>query len=284
MPATDARTGYARIGDLNMYYEIHGRGRPLVLLHGAYLTIDLMGPILPELARAREVIAVELQGHGHTADIERPLTYEQMADDTAALVRILDIEHADVFGYSMGGGVGLQLAIRHPNFVRKLVVASASFTSDGMHAIALEMFPSITPEMFAGSPIEEAYLRTAPNPGDFPKLVEKLRQLDTTPYAWPEQDIARIAAPTLIVLGDCDGVRLEHAVELLRLLGGGLMGDLEGLPKSQLAVLPGTTHFVPPGFGLLDRTEWLLSMIAPVPRRTDARGLVTGARYTAKPT
>lgn len=263
MPATDARTGYAPIGDLQMYYEIHGRGKPLVLLHGAYLTIELMGPILPALAKTREVIAVELQGHGHTADVERPLTYEQMADDTAALVRTLDIDHADVFGYSMGGGVGLQLAIRHSEVVRRLVVASASFTSDGMHAVALNMFPSITPELFAGSPIEEAYLRTAPNPGDFPKLVEKLTQLDTTPYAWPEQDIARIAAPTLIVLGDSDGVRLEHAIELFTLLGGGVMGDLEGLPKSQLAVLPGTTHYVPPGFGLLDRTEWLLAMIAP---------------------
>jgi pimeloyl-ACP methyl ester carboxylesterase len=263
MPAADTRTGYAPIGDLNMYYELHGRGRPLVLLHGAYMTIDLMGPIVPGLAETRQVIAVELQGHGHTADVDRPLTYEQMADDTAALVRGLEIEHADIVGYSMGGGVALQLAVRHPDVVRKLVVASASFTSDGMHVVALEMFPSITPELFAGSPIEEAYAQTAPNPDDFPKLVEKLTQLDTTAYAWPQRDIARIAAPTLIVLGDSDGVRLEHAVELFGLLGGGVMGDLEGLPKSQLAVLPGTAHYVPPGFGLLDRTEWLLAMIAP---------------------
>jgi pimeloyl-ACP methyl ester carboxylesterase len=260
MPTTHARTGYAQIGELRMYHEIHGRGTPLVLLHGAYMTIDLMGPLLPELAKTRQVIAVELQGHGHTADIDRPLTYEQMADDTATFVRTLDVDRADVFGYSMGSGVALQLAIRHPNVVRKLVVASASFSSDGMNPVALEMFPSITPEMFAGSPIEEEYLRTAPDPRDFPKLVEKLTQLDVTPFAWPEQDIAGIAAPTLIVLGDSDGVRLEHAVELFRLLGGGVMGDLEGLPKSQLAVLPGTAHYVPPGFGLLDRTDWLLPM------------------------
>ena len=263
MPATQARTGYAPIGDLKMYYEIHGDGRPLVLLHGAYMTIDLMGPIVPELAKSRQVIAVELQGHGRTADVDRPLTYEQMADDTAGLIRTLDIEQADVFGYSLGGGVALQLAVRHPGIVRKLVVASASFSSDGMPAVALEMFPAITPELFAGSPIEEAYQRTAPNPEDFPKLVEKLTHLDTTPFSWPERDIARIAAPTLIVLGDSDGIRLEHAVELFKLLGGGVMGDLQGLPKSQLAVLPGTTHYVPPGFGLLDRTEWLVAMIAP---------------------
>jgi pimeloyl-ACP methyl ester carboxylesterase len=128
----------------------------------------------------------------------------------------------------MGGGVALQLAIRHPRVVRKLVVASASFTSDAMHSVALEMFPSITPELFAGSPIEEAYLRMAPNPSDFANLVEKLTQLDTTPYAWRQHDISGIAAPTLIVLGDSDGVRLEHAVELFRLRGGGVMGDLEG--------------------------------------------------------
>jgi pimeloyl-ACP methyl ester carboxylesterase len=263
MAGTEPQTGYARVDDLNMYYEIHGDGRPLILLHGAYMTIETMGPILPGLASTRQVIAVEQQGHGRTADVDRPLTYERMADDTAALARHVGIDNADVVGYSMGGGVALQLAIRHPGLVRKLVVASASFASDGMHAAALEVFPSITPELFAGTPIEEAYLRTAPNPGDFPKLVEKLKQLDTTPFAWPEEDIRAIAAPTLIVLGDSDGIRLEHAVELFRLRGGGVMGDLAGLPASQLAVLPGTAHFVPPGFGLLDRAEWLLAMIPP---------------------
>jgi pimeloyl-ACP methyl ester carboxylesterase len=262
MATTDARTGYAPIGDLNMYYEIHGRGRPLILLHGAYMTIDMMGPILPGLAETRQVIAVEQQGHGRTADVDRPLTYEQMADDTAGLGAYLEIANADVVGYSMGGGIALQLAIRHPALVRKLVVASTTFRSDGMHTAALEMFPSITPELFAGTPIEKAYLRTAPNPGDFPKLVDKLKQLDTTPFAWPAEDIRAIAAPTLIVLGDSDGVRLEHAVQFFELRGGGVMGDLAGLPKSQLAVLPGTTHFVPPGSGLLDRAEWLLAMIA----------------------
>ena len=263
MPGTDVQTGYAPVHGLDMYYEVHGRGTPSILLHGAYMTIDMMGPILPGLAKTRQVIAPEQQGHGHTADIDHPLTYEQMADDTAALARHLEIDRADVVGYSMGGGIALQLAIRHPALVRKLVVASTSFTSDGMHAAALEMFPSITPELFAGSPIEEAYLRTAPNPGDFPKLVEKLKRLDTTPFAWAEQDIRAIAAPTLIVLGDSDGIRLEHAVELFGLRGGGVMGDLAGLPDSQLAVLPGTAHFVPPGFGLLDRAEWLLTMIPP---------------------
>jgi pimeloyl-ACP methyl ester carboxylesterase len=255
---------YAEVNGLNMYYEIHGAGEPLVVLHGAYMTIDAMGEVVPELAKSRQVIAVELQGHGRTADIEdRPITYEQMADDIAALLRHLAIEKADVFGYSMGGGAALQVAIRHPEAVRKLVVASASYTSDGMHPELLEMIPSITPEVFAGSPIEEAYLRTAPRPEDFPTLVAKLKQLDMEPFAWLPEDIGGIAAPTLLIIGDSDAIRLEHAVEMFRLLGGGVMGDMGGLPKSQLAVLPGTTHFVPPGSGVLDRAGWLLAMIPP---------------------
>jgi pimeloyl-ACP methyl ester carboxylesterase len=263
MPGTEARTGYVPVDGLDMYYEIHGAGRPLILLHGAYMTIDMMGPVLPGLAETRQVIAIEQQGHGRTADADRPLTYERMADDTASVARHLGIASADVVGYSMGGGIALQLAIRHPALVRKLVVASASFTSDGAHAAALEMFPSITPELFVGTPMEEAYRRLAPNPGDFPTLVEKLKQLDTTPFAWPEDDIRAIAAPTLIVLGDSDVIRLEHAIELFKLRGGGVMGDLAGMPESQLAVLPGTSHFVPPGRGLLDRADWLLAMIPP---------------------
>jgi len=260
------QTGYAPVNGLEMYYEIHGADqadRPLVLLHGAYMTIDAMGELVPSLAETRQVVAVELQGHGHTADIDRPLSYEQMADDVAALMKHLGIERADVFGYSMGGGVALQVAIRHPEMVRKLVVASASYTSDGMHPELLAMFPTITPEIFAGSPIEEAYLRTAPNPGDFPALVAKLKQLDMEPYAWSPEDIQGIASPTLLIIGDSDAIRPEHAVELFRLLGGGVPGDLAGLPQSQLAVLPGTTHFVPPGFAVLDRADWLLLMIPP---------------------
>jgi len=254
---------YAEVNGLEMYYEIHGAGEPLVVLHGAYMTVGTMGLIVPGLAETRQVIAVELQGHGRTADIDRPLTYEQMADDVAALIGHLGLERADIFGYSMGGGVALQVAIRHPEVVRKLVVASVSYTSDGMHPELLAMIPTITPEVFAGSPIEEAYLRVAPNPEDFPTLVAKLKQLDMQPYAWPPEDIQGISAPTLFIIGDSDAIRLDHAVEMFRLLGGGVPGDLAGLPKSQLAVLPGTTHFFPPGSAVLDRAELLLAMIPP---------------------
>ena len=189
MANTNPQTGYAPVNGLNIYYEIHGSGQPLVVLHGAYMTIETMGEIVPSLAETRQVIAVELQGHGHTADIDRPLTYEHMADDVAALLRHVGIEEADVFGFSTGGGVAIQLAIRHPEVVRKLVVASASYTSDGVHPELLEITPTITPEAFAGSPIEEAYLRTAPNPDNFPNLVTKLKRFDKEPFAWPQEDI-----------------------------------------------------------------------------------------------
>jgi pimeloyl-ACP methyl ester carboxylesterase len=268
--SNDATNGYAEVNGLRIYYEVHGTGRPLVLLHGAYMTVDTMGPILPGLAETRRVIAAEMQGHGRTADIDRPITYEHMADDVAALIRHLDLDHPDVFGFSMGGAAALQLAIRHPGLARRLVVASASFTSDGTQPELHEMLPSITPETFAGSPIEEAYLEVAPNPEDFPRLVEKMNRLDTTPFAWPAEDIRGIEAPTMIVVGDSDAIRLEHAVEMFRLLGGGEMGDLAGFSKAQLMVLPGTAHFIPPGSGVLDRAGWLLAMVpafldAPMP-------------------
>jgi len=272
MTNTEPETGYAPVNGLQMYYEVHGNGEPLVLLHGAYMTIDAMGEILPSLAANRRVIAVELQGHGRTADVDRPITYEQMADDVAALVRHLGIERADVFGFSMGGGTALQVAIRHPEILRRLVVVSASYSHDGMHPELLSMIPSITPEIFAGSPIEEEYKRTAPKPDDFPRLVEKLKALDMAPFDWRE-DVRNISAPTLFVIGDADIIRLEHAVEMVELLGGGVMGDLAGLPASRFAVLPGTAHFMPPGSAVLDRAGWLVPMIddfldAPAPDAT----------------
>jgi pimeloyl-ACP methyl ester carboxylesterase len=254
---------YAPVNELSMYYEVHGDGPPLLLLHGAYMSADTWGELLPGLARIRRVVVPEMQAHGRTADTDRPITYEQMADDTAELMRHLEIEQADIAGYSMGGGIAVQLAIRHPELVRRLVVASAGYRYDAMPAEAIAMFPSITPEMFAGSPMETEYLRLAPNPGDFPKLVGKLKTLHTTDFAWPEDAIRGIPAPTQVIVGDSDLIRLEHAVELYKLRGGGGTGDLSGLPDAQLAVLPGTSHLIPPGSGLLDRVEWLLMMIPP---------------------
>lgn len=259
MASTTPQTGYASVNGLEMYYEIHGSGEPLVLLHGAYGTIDLWGPILASLAATRQVIAVEQQAHGHTADIDRPITYEQMAADTAALMRHLGIEQADVFGYSMGGNIGLQIAMRHPELVRKLVAVSANYRSDGYYPELLAGIQEITPELFAGSPLEESYLRNAPNPDDWPALIDKLKQLDAEEFAWAEEDIRAITAPTLLVMGDSDAMRPEHMVELFRLLGGGVAGDLTGLPKSQLAIIPGATHVSL----VVERSDLLLAVSMP---------------------
>ncbi len=267
--ATSPRTGYAPVNGLQMYYEIHGSGEPLVLLHGAFGAIDLWGPILTTLAEHHQVIAVELQGHGHTADIiDRPLSYEQMADDVAALMHHLGIAHADIVGYSMGAITGLQLVIRHPELVSKLVPISANYRSDGYYPELLMGLQMLTPDIFAGSPEEAAYLRHAPNPEDFVVLVEKQSVLPQD-FAWPEEDVAAITAPTLLIYGDLDIIRPEHMVDLFRLLGGGVPGGLtaDPPPSSQLAILPGTNHrtiVLPPA------TDLLLAMIetfldAPMP-------------------
>lgn len=253
---------YAPLNDLNVYYETHGEGEPLVLLHGAYMSVDTMAPFLEPLAQYRRVVALELQGHGRTGDADRPITYEGMADDTAALMEHLGIESADVVGFSMGAGVALQLVIRQPARVRRVVLASGAYAYSGMPPEAIEMFPTITPEMFKGSPMEQEYQRLSPHPDAFESLVWKLKELDTTEFDW-SVGVRGISAPVLLIVGDSDVVRLDHVVEMFTMLGGGVMGDLAGLPRSQLAVLPGTTHFMPPGSGVLDRADWMHAMIRP---------------------
>jgi pimeloyl-ACP methyl ester carboxylesterase len=263
---------YASVNGLNMYYETHGSGGiPLVLIHGAFSAIGTsFGKLLPTLAKTRQVIAVEMQAHGHTADINRPLNVAYMADDTAALLRHLKIETADIFGYSMGAGVALQLAIQHPDLVRKLVVASISFKNEGFHPELIGVMDSLKPEYMMGTPWQEEYARIAPNPGDFATLVEKVKN-NKYPDV-PAETIRSIKAPTLIIIGDSDIVRPEHAVEMFRLLGGGVSGDNVGMPNSQLAVLPGTSHTT-----VVERADVLLSIIpafldAPMP---DAKSVQT---------
>jgi pimeloyl-ACP methyl ester carboxylesterase len=255
---TLADSGYAPVNGLQMYYEIHGSGRPLVLLHGNLSTIEVdFGGILPSLARARQVIAVEQQAHGHTADIDRPLSIQNWADDTAALLRHLGIDNADFFGYSSGSAVAMELAIQRPELVRKLAVASFAYKLDGLHPGLLEGIAGLTPEALAGTPFEEAYAKSAPNPDDWPTLISKITQMDQDLPEWPPEAIQSLAAPVLLIIGDSDIVRPEHAVETFRLLGGGVIGDLVGLPRSRLAILPGTTHIT-----LVHRGDWLASMLA----------------------
>jgi pimeloyl-ACP methyl ester carboxylesterase len=257
-------TGYAPVNGLQMYHEVHGTDRgasPVLLLHGAYMSAGDLAPLVSVLSATRRVVVPDLQAHGRTADVDRPITYEGLADDAAGLLAHLGTDRADVLGFSMGGAAALQVAVRHPDVVRRLVVVSASHSSRGTQPELLEMVPSITPEMFAGSPMEASYRALAPDPGHFPVLVQKLKELDETPFDWPAEDIRGIAAPVMVVAGDADAVRAEHAVELFRLLGGGAMGDLGGLSRARLAILPGTTHFMPPGSGVLDRLDWLLPMV-----------------------
>ena len=258
MTSGEPQTGYAPVNGLQIYYEIHGAGRPTLLLHGAYATTGLWGDLLPGLAAGRQIIAVDLQGHGRTADIDRLIRYESMADDCAALLDHLGIPQADVVGYSMGAGVGLRLAIQHPERVRRQVLASASFRSDGVYPEILDQIQTITPELFAGTPYAEGYQAVAPRPEDFPTLVEKLKDLDAQPFDWTA-DMPAVQAPTLTIIGDADIVTPEHAAEMLRVLGGGITGAmLDGSPKSQLAILPNTAHQ-----GVPMRTELLLAMIPP---------------------
>lgn len=264
---TTFRTGYAPVNDLQMYYEIHGpsdrlggEGRvPLVLLHGSMGSLDMFRGLLPTLAQNRQVIMMDIQAHGRTADIDRPLRYEQLAEDTAALMRYLSIDLADFCGFSMGSATALHLAIRHPELARKLVLlGGASLNNAGIYPqVMAGLVTYFTPEAFAGSPIEAEYKRLAPNPDDFPKLVLKVQRLTREAGEIPAEAVRAIVAPTLILLGDSDILRPEAAVELFRLRGGGVPGDFApSLPPAQLAVLPATTHL-----GLIGRTEWLCSMI-----------------------
>jgi pimeloyl-ACP methyl ester carboxylesterase len=261
---------YVSVNGLDMYYEVHGEGRPLVLLHGAFSAIGTsFGNVLPELSRTRQVIAFDMQAHGRTADIDRPLSMQQMADDTVAALQKLGIEDADFFGFSMGAGIALQIAIRRPEVVRKLVLASVTYRLDGVHPGLMEGLGEMKPEMMHGSPWHEEYMRIAPRPEDFATLFAKKTEMDRQVRDLSADDVAAIGAPTLLIIGDSDIVRPEHAVEMFRLLGGGVMGDLTGLPNSQLAILPGTTHAT-----LVERGDWLGSMIttfldAPMPTPSD---------------
>ncbi|WP_224245478.1 alpha/beta fold hydrolase [Hyalangium gracile] len=247
-PKQKAPGSYAKVNGIELYYEIHGKGRPLVLLHGGLGSSSMFGDNLKALAKHYQVIAVDLQGHGRTADIDRPLSVELMADDVAALIQHLKLGRADVFGYSLGGGVALLVGIRHPEVVNKLVIVSTAFRRNAFYPEILAQQAQVNEgaaEMMKQTPMYQGYVAVAPRPQDFPKLLTKIGAAMKQDFDFSKQ-ISALQAPTLVMAADADLFPPSHAVEFYGLLGGGKKDagwDGSGRPKSRLAILPGLTHY-----------------------------------------
>lgn len=248
MTNTTAQTGYAPVNGLQMYYEIHGAGEPMVLLHGGLGSTLMFGEVLPRLAQNRQVIAVDLQGHGRTADIDRPIRLEFMADDVAGLIRHLGFDKVDVVGYSMGGGVGLRIAIQHGEVVRKLVDISFPFSRSGWYPELLtsqKQVGAALTEAMKPTPMYQSYVAVAPNPENFPQLLDKIGESMRLDYDW-SGEIEKLDMPILLVFADADMIPTAHIARFYELLGGGQRdagwdGSLR--PAAQLAILPGLTHY-----------------------------------------
>ena len=255
----DFRSGYAPINGLNMYYELRGEenpGTPLVLLHGGMsATGTSFGMLLPSLARNRRVISIEQQAHGRTGDIDRPVSIPQMAEDTAAMLRYLNVEQADLLGYSMGAGIALQLTIDHPEMVRKAVFISLYYREAGAQPGQNEGMAGLKPEHLHGTPFYDEYISIAPRPDDFPVLVERIKQMNAALQDWPAEALQAIKSHVLTIIGDADIVQAEHAVEMFRLFGGGAP-DYSGAPRSQLAIIPGANHIT-----VVHRAELLIPIL-----------------------
>lgn len=250
-------TGYAPVNGLNMYYEVHGSGEPVVLLHGGFMTItNNWEGWIRELSRTRKVIAVEMQGHGRTADIPRELDSENHADDVAALLKYLKVSRADLIGYSMGGDVAMQVAVRHPDQVRRVVVISSTFRRDGMTQEGLDAMATLTAEAFKGSPLEAEYQRLSPTPDRFSHFVERMVAAFSKGNDLSADQLRSTTAPMFFIHGDADGIRLQHVAEMFRLKGGEVHGDLGPRSASRLAILPNATHVT-----LMERMSIIVPMV-----------------------
>ena len=251
-------TGYAPVNGLKMYYEIHGSGEPVVLLHGAFMAItDDWRLWINELAKTRKVIAIELQGHGRTADIKRDITYENLSDDVAVLLDYLKIPNADIVGYSLGAGAAMECAIRHPEKVRKVVSISAPIRKDGWVKEANDFWPNFKMEMMKGTPAETEREKLNPVPNSFPAFFEHIKAMAMRPYDFGADKLKATKAPFFFIHGDADGVRMEHIAEMYALKGGGsIHGDMQPRPESRLAIIPNTTHVT-----LMNRMTTIVPMI-----------------------
>ena len=242
----DMKSGLAPVNGLQMYYEIHGDGEPLILLHGGVEASEAFGPNLPALAKSRQVIAVHLQGHGHTKDIDRPLRFESMADDVAALIAYLKLGSVDLLGYSLGGGVALQTAIRHPASVKRLIVISAAMAQEGSYPEVNAAFDQMgghaaqIAQNIKGSPLGKLYPEV-----NWENLLRKIGEMESRPFDWSAQ-VKQIKSPTELIFADADSIRPEHIVAFYEALGGGRRdAGLDGSLRSaaRLGIVPGATHY-----------------------------------------
>ncbi len=251
-PTTPSKGNYADINGLRLYYEIHGTAvagqPPLVLLHGGLGMIEMMSGVLNELVKGRQIIGVDLQGHGRTADSERPIRYASMGDDIGALIRHLGIAQVDLMGYSLGGGTAMRTAIQHPDLVRKVVVVASPFKRSGWYPgvlASMDQMGAAAAEFMKATPIYSGYVSVAPKPENFPLLLDKMGDLMRQPYDW-SNEVAGLKMPVMLVFGDADSVPISHIAEFFSLLGGSQRDgswDGTGMTQHRLAILPGTTHY-----------------------------------------
>jgi pimeloyl-ACP methyl ester carboxylesterase len=243
-----ARSGHVQANGVRYYYEIHGQGEPLLLLHGGLGSIDMFGPVLPALAASRQVIAVDLHGHGRTALGDREISMVDMGDDLAIVLRELGYGQVDVMGYSMGGGVAFRLAAQHPEMVRRVALVSAGYSREGFHPELLPMQAQVgaaMAEMMKETPMYQSYVAVAPRPEDFPRLLDRMGELMRKPYDW-SADVPKLTMPTMLVFGDGDMYRPEHVMRFYQLLGGGQRDagwQREHMSRNRLAILPDLTHY-----------------------------------------
>jgi pimeloyl-ACP methyl ester carboxylesterase len=238
-----AASGYAPVNGIKVYYEVYGEGKPIVLLHGAFMTIEgNWGQLIPELSKTRKVIAIEFQGHGHTQYSDRKLSHATLASDVEGVMDYLKIDSADVVGYSMGGSVAYKFAIQSPKRLRKLVIISSTYKSSGWLPQITNAFKTWKPEFFTNTPMKAAYDAVAPDKTKWTKFIEQMIAFAGTPFDMGDSNIARITSPVLIISGDNDGLDKIELMKTYQLLGGGVPADLQPMPKSHLAVVPSQGH------------------------------------------